>query len=69
MLNRRSVHTALTISGDLGEKMIDRGRVGKRRLIRSQINSKNARVSQTIDRMEEVAVKAVSTVFTCSHSH
>ena len=29
--------------------MVDRGRVGKRLLCRSQINSKNARVSQIID--------------------
>ena len=43
--------------------MVDRGRVAKRLLCRSQINSKNTRVSQTIDRIEEVVVKAVSTVY------
>ena len=43
-------------------KMVDRGRVGKRQLCRSQINSKNAMVSQTIDQLEEVTVKAVLTV-------
>ena len=31
-------------------KMVDRGRDGKRPLCRTQINSKNARVSQTFDR-------------------
>ena len=33
-------------------KMVDCGRVGKRPLCRSQINSKSARVSQTIDRKD-----------------
>ena len=31
-------------------KIVDRGHVGKRPLCRSELNSKNARVSQTIDR-------------------
>ena len=48
-------------------KLVDRGRVGERPLCRSQIKSKKARVSQTIDhkaggRMKKVTVKAVSTV-------
>ena len=55
-------------------KLVDRGRVGERPLCRSQIKSKNARVSQTIDRkgrwpdgkagasMQEGAYSASSTV-------
>ena len=45
-------------------KMVDRGRVGKRLLCRSQINCKNARVSQKIvlivragDQLEEVELR------------
>ena len=48
-------------------KMLGGGRVGKRPLCKSQIIIKNARVSQTLtlragDRLQEVTVKAVSTV-------
>ena len=55
--------------------MIDRCHVGKKTLCRSQINSKIARVSQTVDPKgrwlaEEVTVKTVSIVlllFTMMH--
>ena len=72
IFNRQSVHTALNVSGHWVYKMIDCGRIGKRPLCSSQINSKNARVSQTIDckagdRMEEVTVKIVSTVSQCDN--
>ena len=42
--------------------MVDRGCVGKRPLCKSQVNSKNTRVSQTIDWMKEVIVKAALTI-------
>ena len=45
-----SVNVTLAISGHLGVQNVCRGRVGKRPLCRSQVNSKNARVSQKIDR-------------------
>ena len=48
--NWPSVNIALAVSGHLGVQMLDRGHVGKKPLCRSQINSKNAMVSQTIDR-------------------
>ena len=43
-----SVHIALAVSGHLGVNMVDRGRVVQRPLCKGQIDSKNARVSQTI---------------------
>ena len=55
-------------------KMVDCGHVGKRPLCRSQINSKNARVSQTIDRKSswlagERDRSVVSTVLSAAISH
>ena len=45
------VSVALTVSGLLGVKRVDGGRIGQRPLCRGQIDCKNAaRVSQTNDR-------------------